>query len=86
MSTTVILIRGPWYVEAAGGFVERCLWATPAGEFIVTSSANQSWGFETKAFFADEQGNPTGMSEIGQAGFNDHVGALRAAGYAPADS
>jgi len=83
MSTTATLIRGPWYVEAVGGFVERCLWETTDGKFILTSSVNQSWGFETKAFHADEHGNPAGMSEIGEAGFNDHVGALRAAGYAP---
>lgn len=60
----------------------RCLWLTGDGSYIVTSSVRITGAVsETMTFPADALGEVTDWCELGVAGYNDHEGALRAAGY-----
>lgn len=66
----------------------RCLWHTSDGAYIVTSSVRISEHqytdavvSETMTFPADDTGNVTDWEELGVSAYDDHEGALRAAGY-----
>lgn len=61
----------------------RCLWQVDGDTYLVTSSVKSLGVSETMTFPADAEGGVTDWCELGVAGYNDHEGALQAAGYAP---
>lgn len=88
--STAELIRGPYQWEPQGNTIignsTRCLWATEAGGYIVTSSVHiPMYGLidvqETMAFPADENGEITDFGELSCVGHGQHREAIEAAGY-----